>query len=136
MVGAIFSAASLGLAAIVAFAAIFKVLHWSQYRRAVDSWRLPQALERVALVGLPAIELVVSVLVVGAAIVDRWRVASLTALACLVTVLLVGQVAIWKSAAEPNCGCFGRSSRIGLASMSRTGACCVVATALVLAQAH
>jgi hypothetical protein len=58
------------------------------------------------------------------------------ALAALVAVLLVGQVLIWRLSRESYCGCFGRTTPIGIGSIARTGVCGAVAAGLLLAAPH
>lgn len=131
MVGLIVTLFALGLAGVVGLAGIIKGLRWAQYRTSVASWGLPRKMQPAALVGLPSLEVVIPALVFATVLADRWRLASMSALGGLVAVLFVGQVAIWRSAKEARCGCFGKPSRVTFATVSRTGLICAVAALLV-----
>lgn len=136
MVDLLMTLSALGLAALIGFAGIIKCWRWPQYRASVATWGLPRRLESAALVGLPALEVVVVAVVFAAVLADRWRAASLAALGGLAAVLFVGQFAIWRSAKEARCGCFGKGSRISFRTISRTGFLCVAAALLVLLESR
>lgn len=136
MVDLLVTLSALGLASLVGFAGIIKCWRWAQYRASVATWGLPRRLEPAALVGLPTLEVVVLAVVFAAVLVDRWRLASVSALGGLAAILFVGQLAIWRSAKEARCGCFGKASRMSFRTVSRTGFLCVAAAVLVLLESR
>jgi hypothetical protein len=99
-------AASAVVAMAFAWAATAKVLRSERWRRALAGHRLPARLERAAVWGVPAVELVVLAL----AVAGRPRAAAVLALAALVvfTSALV-RVAL-RGGREVPCGCFGREA--------------------------
>jgi hypothetical protein len=131
--GAAWRGAGLGDAAAatltVAFAAagLSKVIGSRRWRRALRAYAIPQPLERVALVGVPAAELVVAVLPpLGVP-----ETAGLGAVALLAAFSMAIVVARIRRGPQLACGCFGgvatRDYRVLLARNALLGAAAIVA---------
>jgi hypothetical protein len=101
------------LAAVFAWAAASKIAAPARWRRALTAWRLPPALERVAVRAVPASEVLVPLLVVAGLprVAAVWSVALLT----VFTVTLVASPR--RMDGRVPCGCFGARESIALRSV-------------------
>jgi hypothetical protein len=99
-------AAAAVMAVAFAWSSIGKLTAWSRWRRALATYGLPPAVERVAAWGAPAAELLVPTL----ALLGRPRAAGAVAFAAIAifSVALV-RLAV-RDGARVSCGCFGRGS--------------------------
>jgi Methylamine utilisation protein MauE len=100
------AAAAAVLAVAFAWSAIAKIAGWSRWRRALATYALPPATERVASWAVPAAELLIPAL----ALLGRPRAAG--AVAIVVIVVFSGAIVrlALRDGARVSCGCFGRGS--------------------------
>jgi hypothetical protein len=100
------------LAAVFTWAAASKIAKPARWRRALISYRLPPALERVAVWAVPASEALVPLLVVA----GLSRVAALWSVALLMVFTVALVVSPHRMDGRIPCGCFGVRGSIALGS--------------------
>jgi hypothetical protein len=101
----VIAAASLVLAASLAWAASAKALYWASWRAALTSYALPNAAVGAVALAVPAIELVLVALMLSGALLVG---AALTVLMLAAFSLAVLRATMLHRSNRLPCGCFGR----------------------------
>ena len=119
---------TLSLAVLLAWAAMAKVLRWSEWRAALAAYRLPPRLEVAAVAGTPVHELAVAGLLISPA--PRAGAALTVALLAAFSLVVLRGRSI--QGEKLPCGCFGRSSEHDYRTMLLRNALLGVLAAAVL----
>src|SRR5919106_1142731 len=120
--------ATLGLAALLAWAAMVKVVRWDAWRAALADYRLPHRLELVGAAGTPVVEFGVVALLLSPAP----RAGAALAVALLAAFSLVVLRGRSVHGEKLPCGCFGRSRERDYRTMLVRNALLGILAAIVL----
>ena len=118
------AAAAAVIAVAFAWSSIGKLTAWSRWRRALATYGLPSAVERVVSWGAPAIELLVPVL----ALLGRPRAAGAVAFVSIAIFSVALVRLALREGARVSCGCFGRGSIDVRLALLRNAALAAAAT--------
>jgi hypothetical protein len=132
---AAFSTFQWGLGAIFLAAGGVKLRNRAMFLRAIRSWRLsgPRSSRLLSWV-IPSGEVLLGFVVILSVATQRAVIASLAVTTAVLAMFFAAQgvILLRDKSGSATCGCFGRQSRVGLASVTRTAMLLAVSGVTVL----